>query len=76
VPLLLLVRIATPQTIVFAYNIAALQAKGVGRKSSRGSNGKEDRKIAKNDQKIALLSPFQGEANGKKDRKIAKKTEK
>jgi len=49
-------------------------SKGVGRKISRGGATEHDRKIAKKDRKIALLSLFHHGSNEKKERKILKKT--
>jgi len=50
--------------------------KGVGRKISRGANGKKHRKNSKKKRKITLLSLFQVGGNGKKDRKNSKQAEK
>jgi len=62
------------------YKVNLLQyfpiSKGVGRKLSReGVQRKKDR-IAKNTEKIALFSLFEGGANGKKDPKNSKKRRK
>jgi len=61
------------QTFEYEYlkiSTRVVLSKGVGRKISRGAQRKKDRKIAKNDGKIALLSLFQG-SQRKKDQKIA-----
>jgi len=57
--------------LLFTLEISDATPKGLGRKFSRGANGKKDKKLAKNTEKIALFSLFWRGGATKKRPKIA-----